>query len=118
MGLLTPPKMHRVDIVFSYRNFLRQLLLSSGQTIYRHKIKSIVCIMGIFAAHKTFGLYKSIMGALNPLSELTASMENGDEDDEENLSSKSDGNTEETGAIDPLRQHVTKKKSAESREEK
>ena len=74
MGLLTPPKMTRVDIVFSYRNFLWSTFQAGTSTIYRHKVKSIVCLLGIAAAHKTFGLYKSIKSALNPLGELAEGM--------------------------------------------
>ena len=87
--------MTRVDIVFSYRNFLLKLLKTSGSTIYRHKLKSIVCIVCVIAAHKTFGLYKSIKSALNPLGELAEQAnENGDDED--------DGN-QVLGPDDPLR---------------
>ena len=48
--------------------------------MYRHKIKSIVCLLGIVAAHKTFGLYKSFRNAFNPLGELAGEL--GDEDEE------------------------------------
>ena len=64
------PKLTRVDLVFSYRNFLRKLIRTCGQTVYTHKVKSIVVILGLVAAHKTFGFYKSVRNALNPLSDL------------------------------------------------
>ena len=115
MGLLTPPKMTRVDIVFSYRNFLWSMFQASTSTIYRHKVKSIVCLLGIVAAHKTFGLYKSIKSALNPLGELAAGMEG---DDAEVVSdSNNQDNAEGDAGMDPLRQAFKKTKS-ESKEEK
>ena len=35
-----------------------------------HKVKTFVVILGLYAAHKSFGLYKSIKSALNPLGDL------------------------------------------------
>ena len=67
---LIRPTMSRVDLVFSYRSALRKLITKCHETAYRHKIKSIVVILGMVAAHKTFGLYKSIKSALNPLADL------------------------------------------------
>ena len=64
------PKLERIDLVFSYTNFLRRLFRSTRETIYRHKLKSIVVILGLYGAHKTFGVYKSLKSALNPLSDL------------------------------------------------
>ena len=77
-----------------------------------------MCLLGIVAAHKTLGLYKSIKSALNPLGDLAAGdgtlMENGDDEidadaaDEENKR----GDVED----DPLR--AAFKKKSPSREER
>ena len=61
------PTLTRHDLVFSYRNFLRKIIRMCGKTIYQHKVKSLVVIIGLYAAHKTFGLYKSIRDMFNPM---------------------------------------------------
>ena len=61
------PKLTRYDLVFSYRNFMRRVIRYCGSAIYRHKIKSIVVLIGIYAAHKTFGLYKWARELMNPM---------------------------------------------------
>ena len=86
---LMKPTMTRVDLVFSYRSALIKLLKYCHATAYRHKIKSIVVILGMVAAHKTFGLYKSIKSALNPLADL---QELADNNEEENNSNNGEGN--------------------------
>ena len=115
MGLLTPPKMTRVDIVFSYRNFLWSTFQAGTSTIYRHKVKSITCLLGIVAAHKTLGLYKSIKSALNPLGELAAGMDGEDAEVISDSNNQGDGAEGDAG-MDPLRQAF--KKKSESREDK
>ena len=62
----------KVDLVFSYRNFFKNILRGLGSTVYKHKIKSIVVILGIYSAYRTFGLYKSVKSALNPFSDVQA----------------------------------------------
>ena len=64
------PKMTRVDLVFNYGNFVRRMLRASRDTVMRHKIKTIVILVGFYVAHKTFGVYKSFKNALNPLAGL------------------------------------------------
>ena len=74
-----------------------------------------MCLLGIVAAHKTFGLYKSIKSALNPLGELAAGdgtlNENGEEIDG-NAADEENKNVED----DPLRAAFKKKNP--SREER
>ena len=40
-----------------------------------HKVKTAVVVTGLYAAHKSFGLYKSIKSAMNPLSEVQSLMD-------------------------------------------
>lgn len=49
----------------------------------RHKIKTIVILAGFYAAHKTFGVYKSFKNALNPLASLQELGAGDDEDKKE-----------------------------------
>ncbi len=90
------PKLTKVDLVFSYRNFVRKMFNKFGQTIYTHKIKSIVVILGLFAAHKTFGFYKSIRNALNPLSDL---QQLGEDGDQENTNPNAEMTAEQSKAL-------------------
>lgn len=64
------PSLNRIDLVFNYTNFLLKLFRTCRDTIIRHKIKTIVVLLGFYAAHKTFGVYKSLKNALNPLAGL------------------------------------------------
>lgn len=64
------PELTRIDLVFNYANFLRKVFRTSRDTVIRHKIKAIVVLLGFYAAHKTFGVYKSFKNALNPLAGL------------------------------------------------
>lgn len=74
------PTLTTVDIVFSKRNFLKKIIKICGSTMYTHKIKTIVVILGLYAAHKSFGLYKSVKSALNPLADLQSFGEDGEQD--------------------------------------
>ena len=68
MGVL--PKLEQIDLVFSYTSFLRKLVRWGRTKVYQHKIKSIVVILGLYAAYKTFGVYKSLKSILNPMADL------------------------------------------------
>lgn len=74
------PTLTRYDIVFSKRNFMKKIIRICGSTMYTHKIKTIVVILGLYTAHKSFGLYKSIKTALNPMADLQTFGDDGEEE--------------------------------------
>ena len=64
------PSLTKVDIVFSYRSFVRKLIYYILTTMRRHKLKALVVVGCLVAAHKTLGLYRTFRQTFNPLAEL------------------------------------------------
>ena len=66
--------------------------------MYRHKVKSLVVIFGLYGAHKTFGFYKSVKSALNPFADIQqqmtdhAALENNNSQDDAMNSGKNEPN--------------------------
>jgi len=95
--LLTKPSTTKVDIVFSYTSFLKKILAWIGGSARRHKVKTVVVVLGLYAAHRTFGLYKSLRESLNPFAELQQlAVDGGDE--QENVDNPSLGENDKAVA--------------------
>ena len=54
------PSLTKVDLVFSYRSFVRRLLAYIYATVRNHRIKAAVVVGCFYAAYKTLGLYKML----------------------------------------------------------
>ena len=67
--------MTKVDIVFSYRSLFKRILAWLITTMKTHKLKTLVVIAGLYAAHRTFGLYRSFQNTFNPLADMQSLMD-------------------------------------------
>lgn len=103
------PTISQVDLVFSYRNFAKKMIRACGQTMYRHKMKSLIVILGLYGAHKTFGFYKSVKSALNPFADIQQQMTDHaavDNDNAQNSTNKMKNNDPNEKGLQLLKTYI------------
>ena len=66
----TRPTLEKVDLIFNMSSFVRNSAGAVGKKAWEHKIITAVVLLGLYASHRTYGIYRSFKDSFGGLTGL------------------------------------------------